>query len=410
MFSISLRAAAVAAALLPVLAAAESLALDEAVARALQRSEATRSARAGVSSAAEAARAAGQLPDPVLGVSLDNLPVTGADRLRTTRESMTMKRIALSQEWVSPGKRSVREQAAQAMVAREAAAAGVAAADTRLQTVLAFLDACYATENLKLSRRNELHAREATETARARLAAGSAGAPDVLALASAQGVAADDTAETQQQSASAAVALARWTGVAVDTLEAPVFAAPGTEDAFVQGHPAVVMKRRELELARNEAAVTATNRQPNWTWEVAYGQRTGFSDLVSVGVSIPLPLAPAARQDRETAARLALAQKVEAELAEAMRAAQGEFRSLHGDAGRLQQRIANYEKAVLAPSTQRVAAATAAYGSNQASLPTVFEARHAELEARRKLLVLRRDLAKAQAQLLFKPVKAEDLQ
>ena len=34
----------------------------------------------------------------------------------------------------------------------------------------------------------------------------------------------------------------------------------------------------------------------------------------------------------------------------------------------------------------------------------LFEARHAEVEAQRKVLNLRRDLARAQAQLVFKPI------
>jgi outer membrane protein, heavy metal efflux system len=127
-------------------------------------------------------------------------------------------------------------------------------------------------------------------------------------------------------------------------------------------------------------------------------------------VSIPLPVAPAARQDRETASKLALVDKNEAELAEAVRSAQAEYQAVTSDATRLQQRIAAFESNVLAPARQRTAAATAAYGSNQTAVSMVFEARQAELEARKKLLNLRRDLAKALAQLNFKPVRAEELQ
>jgi outer membrane protein, heavy metal efflux system len=409
MLSLSLRAAAVAAALLPILAMAAPLTLDEAVARALQRSETTRSARASVASASQLASAADQLPDPMLSLSLENLPVTGADRFRTTREGMTMKRLAVSQEWVSPAKRAVQRAAAEAMVAREAATVAVTAADTRLQTVLAYIDAYYAAENLKLGTRNEAHAREATQTARARIAAGGMGAQDVLALTSAQGMAADESADTRQQLASAAIALARWTGAASDDLAAPGLDGALPEPAFVDGHPAVAARKRELQLARQEAALTAANRRPNWTWEVAYGQRSGLSDMVSVGVTVPLPIAPAARQDRATAARLALVDKAEADLAEAVRAAQAEYRTLAIDEERLRGRIADYRAGVLAPATQRTAVTTAAYASNQASLAMVFEARHAELEAQRKLLTLTRDLARVQAQLLFKPLKGEDL-
>lgn len=405
-----LRAAALAAAMLPVLGTAAPLTLEQALESAQQRSEALRSARAGVAGATEAARAAGQLPDPMLGISLENLPVTGPDRFSTTRESMTMKRIALAQEWVAPEKRRLRTAAAQAAVARDGAAVGAAAADARVQTALAFIDAYYAGEVLKLSTANEGHAREAAATARARLSSGSIGAQDALGLSSAQGLAADEAAEARQQAASASVNLARWTGAAADELAAPSLPVSSAEQAYVDAHPTVVARRRDITVARGEAAAIAANRSPNWTWEVAYGQRTGYSDLVTVGVTIPLPIARGDRQDRETAAKLALADKAEAELAEAMRVAQAEYRALASDVQRLQERIRSYEAGVLAPASQRTAAAHAALAANQASLAMVFDVRHAELEARRKLLALQRDLARVRAQLAFKPLTSEELQ
>jgi len=408
--SFHLRAVALAAALLPVVVTAAPLTLDQAVERAVHRSEAARSARAGVASASEAARAAGQLPDPMLGASLENLPITGSDRLHIGRESMTMKRIALSQEWVPAQKRALRTAAAGAMVAREAVSLAAARADTRLQTALAYVDAFYASAALKLSLANEARAGEAAESARARLSAGGGMAQDVLALTAARGMAADESAEIRQQSAAAAVGLARWTGTTADELSAPSLGAVMPEQAFVDRHPVVVARKRDIEVARQEAAVTASNRRPNWTWEVAYSQRSNFSDMASVGVTIPLPVAPAARQDRDTASRLALVEKSEAELAEAVRSAMAEYQVLTSDVTRVQERIKALEANVVAPARQRTAAATAAYGSNQAALSMVFESREAELEAERKLLKLRRDLAKALAQLSFKPVKAEELQ
>jgi outer membrane protein, heavy metal efflux system len=410
MISVSLRAAALAAAILPALATAAPITLEDAIARAVLRSEATRAARAGAASAGETARAAGQLPDPMLGVSVENVPATGPERLRTTVEPMTMKRVAFSQEWVPSDKRALRESAATAALARENATIAATSSDTRLQTALAYIDSYFAAEALKLGVDSEHHAHEALRVAKARLASGGASSPDVLALASAQGLAEDDTAEARQQLASAAVNLSRWTGVASDEFVAPSLPQAADEQAFVDRQPAVVEKQRAIGMARAEAAVASSNRRPNWTWEVAYGQRTGLPDLVSVGVNIPLPIAPAARQDRETAAKLALAEKAEAELAEARRAAQAEYRQLASDAARLARRIASVEANVIVPARQRTAATTAALASNQASLAMTFDARHMELDARRKLLSLQRDLARVQAQLAFKPLRAEELQ
>jgi cobalt-zinc-cadmium efflux system outer membrane protein len=399
-----LRAAALAAALLPCLVAAAPLTLETALDLAVQRSESARAARAGVTSASEAARAAGQLPDPMLRAGVDNLPATGGDRFSTTRDSMTMKRVGISQEWLSSDKRAARQAAAEASVAREGIQSQTAVAETRLNTALAYLDAFYAGEAQKLTTLMEHHAHEELEAARARLASSAGSSQDVLALTGARGTAEDESAEVRQQQGVAKLSLQRWVGTQADEL-APVTALSlPTEQAYVAGHPTVLAKQLDIEVAKQVAAVAASEREPNWTWEVSYGQRTGYSDMVSFGVSIPLRVDPSERQDRETAAKLALADKAEAELSEATRAATAEYRTLAGDAQRLLERIERYRTGVVTPARQRTTVATAAYRSNQGTLMTLFEARHADVEAQRKLLALQRDLAKAQAQLAFKPL------
>ncbi len=404
MFNALLLSAALAASLLPFRAEAAPLSLQAALDLAVRRSEAVRSARAGALSAAETAKAAGQLPDPTLRVGVDNLPVTGADRFSTTRDSMTMKRIGLSQEWLSRDKREAREAAANASVVRESVQAQVAAAEARLQTALAYLDAFYAGEALQLTTLTEHHAQEEFAAARARLASAAGSSQEVLLLAAARGVAEDESAELRQQQSTARVALERWLGTPAEVLApVPAWAIP-SEVEYVTGDPSVAVLQRDIDVARSVAVATASNRSPNWTWEVAYGQRTGYSDMVSVGVSIPLPVSPRERQDRDTDAKLALVGKAEATLAEAMRAATADYRSLASDAQRLQDRIDRYRATVLAPAQQRTAAAIANYRSNQGSLLTLFEARHAEVEVQRKLLTLQRDLAKRHAQLAFRPI------
>lgn len=400
-----LRAVALAAALLPATCVvAAPLSIQQAVDLAAQRSQMTRSARASAASAAEMAQVAGQQPDPMLNVGIDNLPATGSNRFSTSAEDMTMKRIGISQEWVSSEKRAAREGVANAMQRREAMLEHVAAADARMQAAMAYVDAYYANEAAKLTALNEKHAREELEAGKGRLKTVSGSSAEVLGLTSALGTAEDDSADQRQQQGAALAVLERWTGSGRDELSAPGLAAPSTLDAFVARHPLVVSKERDIEVARQEVEAARLNRKPNWTYEVSYGQRQGRPDMVSFGVSIPLPVAPAARQDRETAAKLALVDKAEADLAEARRAAGGEYAALASDTRRLQGRIDRYQAAVLTPLKQRTETTLAAYRSNQSGLVMLFEARHAEVEAQRKLLALQRDLAKTQAQLVFKPI------
>ncbi|HEY1397118.1 TolC family protein [Roseateles sp.] len=397
----TLRAAALAAAFLPLLCQGTSLSLDQAMRLAVQRSEATRSARAGVASAVESARVAAQLPDPVLRAGIDNLPLSGSDRF-SGRDAMTMKRVGISQEWLSAGKRAARQAVADAAVQREAAVAQASQADVRLQTGLAYLDVYFARSALELVTEAEHHAHDELEAARARLASAMATSQEVLGLSGARGMAEDETAEARQQLEIARVALERWIGVPIDDLATPGALQEPTESAYVANHPAVVAAERDVDLARADAESARTNRHPDWSWEVSYGQRSRYPDMVSVGVSIPLAIAPAQRQDREFAARLALAEKAEAQLAETTRMAAGEYRARATEAARLAGRVDRYRASVVLPAQQRTAVAMAAYRSNQVPLTTLFESRHAELEARRKLLALQRDLARAQASLAFK--------
>ncbi|MGA0609620.1 TolC family protein [Caldimonas sp. KR1-144] len=400
-----LRAAAVAAAaILPAWCAAQPLSFDQALSLAAQRSEAARAARAAALGADESARAAGQLPDPMLRAGIENLPVTGAERWRTAVEPMTMKRIGISQEWLAADKRAAREGAARAMAQREAAQGGVAEGDARLQAAQAYLEAWYAEAALRLAAQTEHHLHEELEAARARWAGAAGAAAEVLQLDAARGMAQDESDEARQQQASALVALARWVGFRPESIAPPPSLTPPSEADYVARHPAVVALRSEAELARRNAAVARHERSANWTWELAYGQRAGYPDLVSFGVSIPLQIAPARRQDREIAAKLALVDQAEAELAEATRAATAQYQALAGDADRLRQRLQRYERAVVAPAGRRTAAALAAYRSNQASLAALFDARHMEVEVQRKLLALQRELDRAQVELALKPL------
>lgn len=411
MFPNTLRAAALAAALLPTTwSVAAPLSLDQAMDLAVQRSHSTRSARAGATSAAEMARAAGQQPDPMLSVGIDNLPATGNRRFSTSAEDMTMKRIGLAQEWVSAEKRTARQAAAQALVARESAMEKLAAAEARLQAAKAYVEAYYAAQALALTMLNEKHAREELEAGKGRLATVSGNSAEVLALAGAMGTAEDESADVRQQQGVAAAALERWTGRTADDFSEPRWPVVPTPDQFVAFHPLVVAKQRDVEVTRQDVQLARLNRRPNWTYEVSYGQRQGRPDLMSFGVNIPLAVAPEARQDRETASRQALVEKAESEFEEARRDAAGEYAALQGESKLLQQRIERLQTGVLKPLHQRTAATLAAYRSNQASLVMLFEARHAELQAQRRLLSLQRDLARTGVQLAFKPIAQEAAQ
>lgn len=74
------------------------LTLAEAQHRAVAHSRQLAGHNAAIRTARDMARAAAQLPDPVLKTGIDNLPVSGAERLSLGQDSMTMRRVGVVQE------------------------------------------------------------------------------------------------------------------------------------------------------------------------------------------------------------------------------------------------------------------------------------------------------------------------
>jgi len=75
------------------------LGLADAQRIAVERSRLLAAQDASIVASREMAAAAGQLPDPVLKLGIDNLPVDGADRFSLNRDFMTMRRIGVMQEF-----------------------------------------------------------------------------------------------------------------------------------------------------------------------------------------------------------------------------------------------------------------------------------------------------------------------
>src|SRR5258708_16154096 len=81
---------------LPPLTLAETLKLAASQSRQLAAQDAA------VAAARQMSVSAGQLPDPVLRLGVDNLPVNGPDRFTPTADFMTMRPLHVIQEFTPP--------------------------------------------------------------------------------------------------------------------------------------------------------------------------------------------------------------------------------------------------------------------------------------------------------------------
>jgi outer membrane protein TolC len=220
----------------------------------------------------------------------------------------------------------------------------------------------------------------------------------------------DQLLKAQQSLQTALIGLSRWTAAPVPDVsgeppapESVVASLPPEELQRVE--PALINASSEIGVADADTAVAHSNRSPNWTWEVAYQQRGGqYSNMVSVGVSIPIPLNRSDRQDRDTAEKAELGTKARLMYEDAQRQVDADIRNLSATLASGRERIANLNASLLPAADQRLQLSTAAYRAGTGSLADTFAARRAVLDARLQVLDLQRDVSLTWAQLEYQVV------
>jgi outer membrane protein TolC len=380
---------------------------------AAQRAATLRSRElSGKESAAAAARdmsvAAGRLPDPMLQMGIDNLPVTGSDKFNLTSDFMTMRRIGIAQELTREDKR----KAAAARYEREAekidAERQAAIADIQRQSAMAWLDRHFAERMLNAMDQQVAAAKLEIQAARSAYRAGRGTQADLIAAHAALAEMEDRRMEQTQRVARSRVALVRWVGEAGQgpladppALDAPPMNEDGAHHA-IEKHPALVALKKQHEVALAEANIARASKKADWTVEISYAQRgPSFSNMVSIGVSVPLQWDQKRRQDREVSAKLALANDVLAQQEEAQRMHLAELQVLSTDWRSLRERADRYLNDIVPLSRERLRASLAAYAGGKANLTDLTAARRAELEATLRVLDLEAQAAQVWAQLKF---------
>lgn len=391
----------------PAIAHAQSggLTLDEALRLALQASPSTKAANASVDASREAAAKADQLPDPMLKVGLDNLPVTGKDKFSTTADFMTMRRIGIEQQWVSAEKRSARKERAQRAVEMEEGDSLANVAKVREETAKSWINVLFAQRSLALFKSIEKEMTDDLGAVQAAHRGAKASASDVLQAQMIRTQAQDAIRKAEQDLTSALISLKRWTFVpaksVADSMPPLVSHVPGIPVADLEKyHPMVLTARRAENLAEAEVVVAARERKPDWTFEAGFSQRgSQYSNMISVGVSIPLPVNRAQKQDRDIAEKSALRTKAQLQYEDALREMQTEIQTLSTTLTSLNDRAAQLNLQLLPPASEQVELAIAAYRAGTGSLTAVFNARRMLVEKQLQVTDLEKEAALTWARL-----------
>jgi hypothetical protein len=157
---------------------------------------------------------------------------------------------------------------------------------------------------------------------------------------------------------------------------------------------------RQEAVARADVETAQSNKRPDWSAELMFSQRgPAYSNMVSVSLSLPLQLDAANRQDRDIAAKLALAEQLRDQREEATREHLSETRAWLQEWRSGLDRLSHYDNTLIPLSAERTRAALAAYRGGGAPLAAVLEARRAEVETRMDRLRLEMETAERWAQL-----------
>lgn len=392
----------------PAAWAADPLTLAEAQALAVSRSQQLAANSASAAASRQMAVAAGQLPDPVLKLGVDNVPVNGPDRLSLSRDFMTMRRIGLSQELPRAEKRQLRSERFEREAVRTEAEAQLNTANIRRDTALAWIERYYTDQMRDVVFRQIQETQLQAKTAETGYGAGRNTQADVFAARAALVVLEDKLSQIDKQDRNALLNLERWVG---PEARRPVNRPPawqtshldsGKLEEHFQYHPDLVMLRAQIEVAEAEARLAQANKRPDWSVEAMYSQRgSAYSNMISIGVSVPLQWDQKNRQDREVAAKLAMVQEAQAKYEEMLRSHDAEVRNLLNDWRNGKSRVARYRAELIPLAKQRSDASLTGYRSGKSDLAATLLARRDEVEARMQALTVEMETARAWAQLNF---------
>lgn len=389
--------------------AAEPLTLVEAQRIAVGRSQQLIAQGALTAAAREQAVAAGQLPDPVLKFGIDNLPADGPDRGSLTRDFMTQRRIGLSQEITRSEKLQLRSERFERDVQRVQAQRQLTLANVQRDTALAWLDRYYTQAQRELLLQQVEETRLQVQAADTAFRTSRGSQADVFAARSAVMQLEDRLSQIERQSRNAGLTLARWVGT--PDAERPLSGAPpwqntplqdGVSSEHLKQHPDLLAISAEVDAAETGAKLAQANKQADWSVEASYAQRgPAYSNMVSIGVSIPLQWDQKNRQNRELAAKLALVDEAKARYEDMLRNHEAEVRGWLNDWQTGKDRVARYRTAQIPTARRRAEATLTAYRTGKSDLAGALAARRDEIDTRIQALTLEMETARSWAQLNF---------
>lgn len=370
-----------------------ALSFNEALALAVRDAPDLRSEARQIDAAKLAALPAGTLPDPKLILGMDNVPVSGSDSFSLTRDFMTMQRLGVMQVFPNQGKRKAEIALAQGKIALAEANEQLMRLKVMRETALAWIKRYTLEQQLvQISLLIEEN-RFFDDAVRAAIASGKGAAIDVVAPRQEAALLEEQRDNFESQRQQSLAILKRWVG---ERANEPIEGQPPhwliSYKALAQGlhkHPDLIALDPKTKVIEAELAEAQADKRPDFELEMAYQKRAQeFGDMVSVQLSVDLPLFAQTRKEPFIAAKQAERLSLEAERELMLREHRAELESELADYARLDKSLKR-QRNVLAPlAMEKLTLALAAWCGAKGSLMDLVVARRENLELKLKTIAL----------------------
>ena len=370
---------------------------------ALGTSPTLRAARARVEAARSRVSPAGLRADPMLMIGVQNLPISDPG----FTDEMTMKMVGVGQTIPYPGKLALSRRVAERELAvAEAAAEGFSRGIVR-DVRDAYYELAFLDRALDIAERNRDVLTSLNAVTEARYGAGTTGQQDVLKArveAARLAETAVDLTERRRGTLARLNALldrpsdspiegpvvpgriaraaivdstadVRFTSAALGARasDSPLPAIEELQSLALRESPALREADATIAAQQARSALAQLGSMPDFDISVQYGQRSGYADMVSATVAIPLPLQKRRSQDAQVTEVRAELSALEADRHARRNEVLAEVARLHSELERDRAQLALYVRSIIPQGRASLTSATSSYQVGRTELLTLLD-------------------------------------
>lgn len=382
---------------------ASAMTLDEAVNRAVSSDEWLEGSHLQQDAKIHLGEAAGKLPDPTFNIGVNGLPI---DTLDFDQEPMTQTVVGVSQMFPRGDTLELSQSRFDKEAGLEPIKRAERKAQVRQQVSQLWLEAWGHRRSIDLIESNRGLFEQLREVVTASYVSsyGKARQQDLVRAELEIAQIDDRLTGLRQQYDATRAGLLRWVEPASEVdLEIGSKALPAgalTPDPLIGNdsdlarhlarHPAVALIDSRIDVASTEVDLARQSYKPQWGVKAQYGARMGDRpDMVSVGLTVNMPLFSTSRQDSQVSAATSKKESMKTERVLMLRNLVSQYRAAWSSYQRLDERLALYRDRVLPQASQSAKAALTAYQSDDGDFAEVVRARIAELNAQLKVIELK---------------------